>query len=69
MLWSRRRLGRLQLQGATLSLGPPPAFPGKSMHMPILGSLDWPGGMQGLEAGTGVSVRALIIFLRKKELP
>jgi len=69
MLWSERRLGRLQLQGVTLSLGPPPAFPRKSVHMPILGPLNRPGGMQGLEAGTRVSVRALIIFLRKKGLP
>jgi len=64
MLWPKRRLGRLQLQGATLSLGPPLAFPRKSVHMPILGSLDRPGGLQELEAGTGVSVRALIISRR-----
>jgi len=33
----------------------------KSERMPILGSLDRPESMQGLEVGTGVSVRELII--------
>jgi len=62
-------VGAVATAGCNFVVRPASCISRKSVHMPILGSLDRPGGMQGLEAGTGVSVRALIISLRKKGLP
>jgi len=66
---AKEEVGAVATAGCNFVVSPASCISRKSVHMPILGSLDRPGGMQGLEAGTGATVSALIISLGRKGLP